>query len=56
MDWRRKKKPLMGLVGGLGVVVAMGGLIGGWYSFGTMIVLTFGIWILGALLVNLFCD
>ena len=56
MDWRRRKKPLMGLVGGLGVVIAMGGFVAGWYPVGTTITLTFAVWILGALLVNLFCD
>jgi hypothetical protein len=56
MDWRRKKKPLMGLVGGIGVVAAMGGFIGGWYSVGNTIVLTFAIWIIGALLVNLLAE
>ncbi|MDU8911539.1 hypothetical protein [Aestuariicoccus sp. MJ-SS9] len=56
MDLRKKKKELVGLVGGIGVVVALGGFVGGWYSPGTTIVATFGVWIVGTLLVNLFCD
>ncbi|MDJ0822119.1 MAG: hypothetical protein QNJ09_09985 [Paracoccaceae bacterium] len=56
MNLRQRKKDMMGLVGGLGVVIALGGFVGGWYSPGTTITLTFGVWILGALLVNLFCE
>jgi hypothetical protein len=52
MDWKRRKRPLMGLVGGLGVVAALAGLVGGFYSPTTSIVLAFGIWIIGATLVN----
>lgn len=46
----------MGVVGGLGVVAALAGFVGGFFSPATTIVLTFGIWIMGAVLVNLFCD
>lgn len=56
MNLRHRKRQWMGVVGGLGVVIALGGLVGGWYPLGTTIALTFGVWIMGAVLVNLFCD
>lgn len=56
MNLRGKKKALMGVVGGAGVVAALGGFVGGWYSTGTTIVLAFGTWILGATIVNLIAD
>ena len=56
MDLKSKRKELMGLVGGVGVVVALGGFVGGWYTVGTTIVLTFAVWIIGSLLVTLFTD
>ncbi len=52
MDWKNRKRPLMGLVGALGVVAALGGFVGGFYSPSTAIVLALGIWIIGATLVN----
>ena len=56
MDWRRKKNALMGLVGGIGVVAAIGGFVGGWYGAGTTITLTFGIWIIGAMLLRVLTE
>ncbi len=52
MDWKSRKKPLMGLVGGLGVVAFILGVPGGFYGLTTAIVLTLAIWIIGATLVN----
>ncbi len=52
MDWKSKKTPLMGLVGGLGVAAFLLGAVGGLYSFGLAIALAFAIWIVGATLVN----
>ncbi|MDH3265296.1 MAG: hypothetical protein OEM24_15015 [Paracoccaceae bacterium] len=52
MDWKRRKRPLMGLVSGVGVVAALGGFVGGFYSPTTAIVLAFGIWIIGATVVS----
>ncbi|EPX76206.1 hypothetical protein [Salipiger mucosus] len=49
---RRKKKPLMGLVGGIGVVTGLAGAVG-LLPGPLAIVLTFGIWIIGALIVEL---
>lgn len=53
MDWKRRKKPLMGVVGGLGVVLLLGGVIGGLYAPTTGLFLALAVWILGATLVNL---
>ena len=47
----RKKTPLMGLVGGIGVVVALGGVLG-LYPLTWAIFLAFAVWIIGATLVN----
>ena len=52
MDWKHKKPALMGFVGGLGVVAALGGLVG-LYSWPLAIFLAFAIWIIGATFVNL---
>ncbi|MCU4651851.1 hypothetical protein N8I71_03360 [Roseibacterium sp. SDUM158016] len=52
MDWKKKKTPLMGLVGGTGVAVFLLGAVGGLYSLGLSIALAFAIWIVGATLVN----
>lgn len=52
MDWKKRKRPLMGLVGGLGVVAALGGFVGGFYAPATAIVLALAIWIVGATLVG----
>ncbi|MCG6904206.1 MAG: hypothetical protein LJE68_16155 [Rhodobacter sp.] len=51
MDWKHKKPALMGLVGGLGVVAALGGIVG-LYPWNTAIFAAFAIWIIGATFVN----
>jgi hypothetical protein len=56
MDLRYKRRALHGVVGGLGCVAALGGFAAGFYPPGVTIFLTFGIWILGAVLVNLFTE
>jgi hypothetical protein len=53
MDWKAKRKPLMGLVGGIGVAVFLLGAVGGLYSVQLSIALAFAIWIVGATLVKL---
>ena len=53
MKLSEKRKPLMGVVGALGVVAALAGFVGGFMSPTTTIVVAGGIWILGATLVNL---
>lgn len=52
MDWKHKRTALMGVVGGLGVVAALGGVVG-IYPWNWAIFAAFGIWIVGAVLVNL---
>ena len=52
MDWKSRKTPLMGLIGGLGVVAVLLGVPGGFYSLTTAIVLALAIWIIGATLIN----
>ena len=52
MNWKRKEKPLMGLVGGAGVVAFLFAVPGGFYSVTTGIVLAAAIWIIGATLVK----
>jgi hypothetical protein len=52
MDWKSKKTPLMGLVGGLGIAAFLLGAVGGLYSPTLAIALAFVIWIVGATLVN----
>ena len=56
MNLRNKRRELHGLVGGVGVVAALAGFVGHFYSSGTAITLAFGIWIIGATLVNVFTD
>ena len=56
MDWKKKKTPLMGFVGGLGVVALLGGFIGGLYGGGFAMFLALAIWIIGATLVNVLID
>ena len=56
MPFRTKRRELHGLVGALGVAVALGGFIGQFYSATTTVVLTFAIWAVGATLVNVFTD
>ena len=52
MDWKSKKTPLMGLVGGLGVAAFLLGVPGGLYAPGLAVALALAIWIVGATLVN----
>lgn len=56
MSLKSKRRALHGVVGGLGVVAALGGFVGHFYSASTAIFLAFSIFILGAVLVNLFTD
>ncbi|MCB1357889.1 MAG: hypothetical protein KDK53_15815 [Maritimibacter sp.] len=53
---RHKRNAWMGVVGGLGVVVALAGFVGGWMTPRDTIVVTFAVWILGATLVRVFTD
>ena len=53
---KHKRRALMGVVGGLGVVIALAGFVGGWLPVRDTIVWTFGVWILGLTLVLLFTD
>lgn len=52
MDWKRKKKALHGLVGAIGMAIAVAGFVGGMFSVPTTIVLTFAVWAIGTTLVN----
>ena len=56
MNLRNKRRELHGLVGGIGVVAGLAGYIGGFYAPATATVAMFGIWIVGATLVNVFTD
>ena len=56
MNLKNKRRELHGLVGGVGVIAALGGFVGHFYSTSTAIVLAFGIWIIGATLVNVCTD
>ena len=56
MNLRNKRRELHGLVGGIGVFAALAGFIGHFYSSGTAITLAFGIWIIGATLVDVLAD
>lgn len=56
MGLRGKRKELYGLVGALGCVAALGGFVGGFYPPGATIVLSFAIWAVGAMLVQVFTD
>lgn len=52
MDWKKRKVPLMGLVGGIGVVLLIAGIFGVGMSFVTGLVLALAVWIIGATLIN----
>lgn len=52
VDWKRKKKALHGLVGGIAVVAAVAGFVGGMMSPGVTITVTAAIVIVGVTLVN----
>lgn len=53
---RNKRREWMGVIGAAGVVAALAGFVGGLMSVGVTLTLTFGIWILGAVLVQLLTD
>ncbi len=56
MDLRNRRRALHGVVGALGVVIAAGGFVGGFYSPTTAVVGAFAVWAIGATLVNVFTD
>ncbi|MCB1335595.1 MAG: hypothetical protein KDK26_18640 [Roseivivax sp.] len=56
MNLKNKRIELIGLAGGLGVVVALAGFVGGMMSIPTTIVATFAVWIIGPLLVQVLTD
>lgn len=56
MNLRRKRRELHGLVGGIGLVAGLAGFVGAFYAPRTAIVAMFGIWIVGATLVNVLTD
>lgn len=56
MDWKRKKKALHGLVGGIGVVVAVAGFVGGFMTPTTTIVAVAAVVIIGATLINVLIE
>ncbi|OOY10788.1 hypothetical protein [Thioclava sp. F36-7] len=56
MGLRQKRKELVGLVGAIGVVIAIAGFVGGYLSSGATIVWTLGVWIIGTMLVRVFTD
>ncbi len=56
MDWKSKRRELQGVNGALGVVAGLGGYVGHLYSYGMATFLMFGIWILGATVINLLTD
>jgi hypothetical protein len=53
---KQKRRELIGLVGALGVVIALAGFVGGYLSTGATIVWTFGVWIVGTMLVRVLTD
>ena len=55
MSFRNKRRALQGVVGGAGVVAALGGVLG-IYSLAVGIFAAFAIWIIGATLVIAFTD
>lgn len=56
MDIRQKRTELTGLVGAIGVVIALAGFVGGFMNVGATIVWTFGVWIVGTMVVRVFTD
>lgn len=54
MGLGNKRRELHGVVGALGVLAALGGFVGHYYSPGTTIVLIFAIVAVGTTLVNVF--
>ena len=53
---KQKRQALMGVVGALGVVIAVAGFVGGYMSVPATITWSFAVWVLGATLVILFTD
>ena len=53
---RNKRRELMGLVGAIGVVIALAGFVGGYMSVQATIVWAFAVWAIGATLVTVFTD
>ncbi len=51
-----RRRELMGLVGGIGVAIAVAGFVGGWLLVRDTIVWAFGVWIVGATLVLVLTD
>ena len=56
MGLRNKRKELHGLVGAVGVAIALLGFVGGFMAPGLTVALTFGTWIVGATLVTVLTD
>ncbi len=56
MDWKSKKRPLMGLVGAIGLSVIALGILGGFYPVMPAIAVGFVIWIVGATLVQVLTE
>lgn len=56
MGIRKKRRELVGLVGAIGVVVALAGFAGGYMSIAATIVWTLGVWIVGTMLVRVLTD
>lgn len=56
MGLKRKRTELIGLVGAIGVVIALAGFVGGYLSVRATIIWTFGVWIIGTMLVRVFTD
>ncbi len=56
MGIRQKRRELVGLVGALGVVIALAGFVGGYLSVPATIVWTFGVWILGTMIVRVLTE
>ena len=52
MDLKGKRKALHGLVGAIGVAIAVAGFVVGFFSPTTTIVLCVAVWAIGATLVN----
>lgn len=52
MNFRGKRKELVGFVGALGVVIALAGFVGGYMSVRTTIVASFAVWVLGVMLMR----
>ncbi|WP_172294954.1 hypothetical protein [Pseudoruegeria sp. HB172150] len=56
MNLKNRRRALHGLVGGLGVTAALGGIVGDLYSPRNALAAAFAIWIVGATLINVLTD